>query len=112
MYGIAIDTITEDMKNKIKESFGNNDEEFDDDISFSDLSDFLDDKVCNDEELKQCYLSTYSSPYDDILYIGKSFSQMKDDQTLLEFKKEIINALEKLGLPTNIEYIEECWYDG
>ena len=66
----------------------------------------------NDEELKQCQLSTYSSPYDNILYIGKSFGHMKDDQTLREFKKEIIAAFEKLGLPTDIEYIEECWYDG
>jgi hypothetical protein len=111
MYGITIDRLTEDMKNKIKESFGI--EPIDDDeISFSDLSEFLDEKIYNNEEIKNFKLSVYSQPYDDIVYIGKSLCYMKDDQTLLEFKKEIINVFEKLGLSTDIQFISESWFDG
>ena len=38
---------------------------------------------------------------------------MKDEQTLKEFKEQIIRELSELGIKVDkLEYIEECWRDG
>jgi hypothetical protein len=58
---------------------------------------------------------SFGSEYDDnsSVMVGISYSQMKDDETLKEFKKRVqLQILEKFGLPTQPGHIEECWRDG
>lgn len=45
--------------------------------------------------------------------VGISYSNMDDDETLLEFKNRVqLLVLEKLGLPCIPHHIEEAWRDG
>ena len=49
---------------------------------------------------------------DSYFIIGPSGS-MKDDQTLKEFKEQIIKELSEFGIKVDkLEFIEECWRDG
>jgi hypothetical protein len=55
-----------------------------------------------------CYI-----PYNSTIYIGKSWSEIKDNQTGLEFKKEIEKVINKIN--PNIKVFDtysESWYDG
>ena len=52
--------------------------------------------------------------YFDRFYIGMPPTDMKENQTLGEFKKQISDAFEKMGLlilPEDLTYIELCWED-
>jgi hypothetical protein len=63
----------------------------------------------NDDEV----LTFSSGPYGDSYFILGKSERMKDDQTLKEFKDQIIKELSELGIKVDkLEYIEECWRDG
>jgi len=50
--------------------------------------------------------------WDDVIYIGGKASDLKDDETLREFKEKILLELNSLGFDVKqIEFIEESWYD-
>lgn len=54
-----------------------------------------------------------SGPCGDSYFIIGPSGSMKDDQTLKEFKEQIIKELSELGIKVDkLEYIEECWRDG
>lgn len=53
--------------------------------------------------------------YDESVYIGKSPFDMKENQTLKEFKNEVYLKLEELGFDmaeNHLYIIEEAWRDG
>lgn len=57
---------------------------------------------------------SFGSEYDshDGVYVGMCYTQMKDDETLKEFKTRIqLQALEKFGVQVQLGHIEECWMD-
>jgi len=54
-----------------------------------------------------------SGPCGDSYFIIGPSGSMKDEQTLKEFKDQIIKELSELGIKVDkLEYIEECWRDG
>lgn len=58
-------------------------------------------------------LNFSSEPYGDNYFILGQPNSMKDEQTLKEFKDQIIKELSELGIKVDkLEYIEECWRDG
>lgn len=70
---------------------------------------------------KECYslplpngFCSYQNPnYDDDFYIGKEWYTIGDNQTGLEFKKNIQEELSKLfGEPIKCETLADSWYDG
>lgn len=75
------------------------------------------------EEFKEIYISEIleflptkrlDSIYDgyDICYIAGSPNKMRDDETLGEYKIEIINELNNIGFNVEtLEYIQEAWHD-
>jgi len=98
------------------------------------ISGFLYEKVNDEYENVQNYLESteftdevydlcnkidlnFSHNYDsDILYIGVSPFNMKDEQTLEDFLEDIVEKFKKLGLKDvesdDLKQIEESWYDG
>jgi hypothetical protein len=59
-------------------------------------------------------LDVRGMPYEDELMIGKCPFSIKPDQTLKEFKQEISDKFQKLGInvkPEDLGQIEECWMD-
>ena len=82
-----------------------------------DLSEALDEPY----ELIESFLKgseldySFGSEYDsqDEVMIGIPYSNMNDDETLLEFKNKVqLLILEKCGVHTRPGHIEECWRDG
>lgn len=54
-----------------------------------------------------------SGPCGDSYFIIGPSGSMKDDQTLKEFKEQIIKELSEFGIKVDkLEFIEECWRDG
>jgi len=54
-----------------------------------------------------------ASPYEyENIMIGKSPFEMKDNETAREFKVSVIEALQNLNLPYDLDRIEDSWYDG
>ena len=54
-----------------------------------------------------------SGPNGDSYFIVGKPDRMKDNQTLQEFKDQIIKELSELGIKVDkLEYIEESWFDG
>jgi hypothetical protein len=52
-------------------------------------------------------------PYEsDSYYIGKSWDEIKNEQTRKEFTEEIENRLSKLGFNKKCDTWSEAWYDG
>ena len=52
-------------------------------------------------------------PDGDNFWVGGPVENLKDDQTLGEYKKEIIIKLNNLGFNVNhVEFICEAWRDG
>ena len=60
-------------------------------------------------------LKMITDPWDDETYIiGRSPFDIKDDQTLAEFKEEIINQFRSIGFEVSsdeLTSIEKCWED-
>ena len=61
-------------------------------------------------------LKDYSTGQEgEYFMIGTHPEKMKEDQTLKQFKDEIISSLNKIGFELtekDIEFISESWYDG
>jgi len=58
-------------------------------------------------------LSTYHSPWDDIIYIGMSYSDIKDNETGKEFKTRVEKIFDSLfGNSNGCGFMEEAWRDG
>ena len=56
---------------------------------------------------------SFGSEYDEQLMIGIRYSEMNDDETLLDFKNRVqLQILEKFGVPVRPHHIEEAWRDG
>ncbi len=65
-------------------------------------------KVLNGFEVAQIY-------YDDAIMIGKSPFSIGENQTNEEYKQEICDGLNKIGMdikPSELDAIEESWMDG
>jgi hypothetical protein len=45
-------------------------------------------------------------------YIGRTFENMKDDETKKDFKRSVEKAFKALGLINKVTFIEEVWRDG
>jgi hypothetical protein len=66
-----------------------------------------------EEKLKELEDYICSSPYNDGLYIGKSWDAIKDNQTGKQFKDEIEKTLkEKFGNDITFSTLTEAWRDG
>ena len=63
---------------------------------------------------KETGLEVETGSEGDDLYVGKSWDNIKDDETGLQFKQEIENIIkEKLGLKdVNFGSHSEAWYSG
>lgn len=49
----------------------------------------------------------------DEIYIAGKPNKMNEDETLIEYKKRILDELNELGFQVNeLTYIEEGWYEG
>ena len=59
-------------------------------------------------------LFTSSGPDGDDLYVGRSWSSVKDDETGLQFKQSVEKVIkEKLGLEdVKCDTCSEAWYNG
>ena len=63
--------------------------------------------------LKGSELEYASMEYDSDVMVGIRYGDMKDDETLMDFKRRVqLQILEKLGVPTIPYHIEEAWRDG
>jgi len=86
----------------------------DEGIEFKDLMDDRDwvmDKITKDSDLEY----SFGSEYDDqeSVMIGVDYYKMKDEETLLEFKRRVRRQiLEKTGIESAPGHIAECWRDG
>jgi len=59
-------------------------------------------------------LEIQNMPYEDEVMIGKSPFDIKEDQSLKEFKQEICDKFKLIGMdikPDELGQIEECWMD-
>ena len=52
--------------------------------------------------------------YDEIYLVGIPFSDMREDETLAEFRQRATDQIRKtFNMPTiQVDHIEECWMDG
>ncbi len=68
---------------------------------------------CTLEEEKDLFVSCGPDDCSDKLYIGRSWSSVKNDQTGVEFKKEVEEKLKNiLGEDIKCSTLEEAWRDG
>ena len=80
----------------------------DDDDPICELKEFINDPegYCEKHEL-ECY-----SPWEDEYYIGRSWDEVKDDQTGKEFKEETENIIKKMDSTiSTFETFSEAWHD-
>jgi hypothetical protein len=62
---------------------------------------------------KKSLLQISFGPNGDDIMIAGPVSGLKDDQTLRDYKKQIIEELGKVGIRVSaVSYIEESWYNG
>ena len=90
-----------DSKEKIEEDYNN----------FISESDFM--YTCQ-EVFEDQGLNSRSMPYENVLMIGISPFDIKPDQTLTQFKQEIVEKFNKCGITLTVDQlnvIEECWMD-
>ena len=80
-----------------------NDIEDADDFDDYELGELIDEKT---------NLETHAYDQRDGMYIGKSWSSVKDDQTGKQFKEEVEAELKKIGIEDKCETREEAWMDG
>jgi hypothetical protein len=88
------------------------DETFDRFEEIDDIKYFIMEFISHQDNILEASFG-YGSDQD--LMIGGSPENMKDDQTLLEFKNQIIFNLRKLGINidiNNLKFICESWFDG
>ena len=50
--------------------------------------------------------------YYDTIYVGRSWSSIKDDETGAQFKESVNKALKNLGIDAKCGTCEEAWFDG
>jgi len=83
------------------------------DVSFDQFMDDFHEYGSN--VLEKAGLETASLDYDDDLMVGDSPAGMKDNQTLIEFKRTVCEKFAKAGInvePKDLHWIEEGWYSG
>lgn len=77
---------------------------------------FFEDFYYNVQTLaSQCGIDMTKQCYDNEFMIGVSPFKMKEDQTLREFKGEIVQKFKNLGIDieaSDLFVVEECWMDG
>jgi len=57
----------------------------------------------------------YGFESEDCKFIGRSPSKMKNDETLLQFKQNIVDELDKIGIKKavkDIQFLHEAGYNG
>ena len=80
-------------------------EEFKEDID--EVRDYL------EEAISTGFLEVCKGYDGDEFWVGAPVEKLKEDQTLGDFKKKIIEELEKVGIKVDrVYYIEESWYNG
>ncbi len=100
IYGISIE-VFQDFP-KIIEAYKKKENIKDDDIDNYELQEFVE-----EETGLECH-----NPYDEGVYIGKSWHSIKDDQTGKQFKEEIENKLKDFfGNEIECCTLEEAWRD-
>lgn len=77
---------------------------------------FTDDEIDNLDEWgiveKMCPDLSIDIPYDSTVYIGKSWDEVKDDQTGAQFKEEVKEQLKKVfGEDIECDTYSEAWHD-
>lgn len=68
-------------------------------------------EIINKIEVNLTNLRCYTCPSDDGACIGRSWTDVNDDETGLQFKTSIQEELNKLIPNTKCNTIEESWYD-
>ena len=56
-------------------------------------------------------ISDFGIPGDDVFYLGKSWDNVKDDETGLQFKQSIEKSISKYLSNVKFGTYEEAWYD-
>lgn len=70
------------------------------------ITEFIEYKLAKNLEVSR-------GPWGDDFWIGGAVSRLKDDQTLGDYKKEIIKSLNEIGIEVDKVYlIEEAWRNG
>jgi len=65
------------------------------------------------ESVEDLGLKIYYAPYDDYVYVGMPYSDIKDDETGAEFKARVTEIFESLfGKTSRLGLMEEAWRDG
>jgi hypothetical protein len=66
-------------------------------------------------EMLESLVSLDFHDVDGEIYIGLSPDEMKEDETLKQFKDRVSNLLESNGINSknfNLDWYSACWYDG
>lgn len=59
------------------------------------------------------YVTSGDPNYDEGYYIGREYSSIKDDETGKQFKDDVKERLQTVGISIeNIGLCEQAWYDG
>ena len=67
--------------------------------------------ITSGSDLEHSFGSEYNDQ--DTVMVGISYSYMKDDETLEQFKMRVqLQILEQFGMAVKPYHIEECWRDG
>ncbi len=109
-WGICLDE-SDLIQNEVimKKCFENYKHDYKDDITFEEFKEMHVSEILD-------YLPTKrltSMYFYDEFYIAGNPNQIRDNETLGEYKIEIINELKNLGFDFNgIRYIQESWRDG
>lgn len=82
-----------------------------DGVSFEEFKDYGIYEILEHINSKDGILTFSGGPYGENYFILGKSSDLKDDQTLKEFKEQIKKELKELGIDKDIKYIEECWRD-
>jgi hypothetical protein len=92
--------LNDDIIEKLKEN-----KDYDEDCGIYELIDEL--------ISKQKFDLSIHAPYGDSYYLGRSWSNVKDNQTGKEFKEDVKKQIEQLlGKSVKLDTHEEAWRDG
>jgi hypothetical protein len=74
-------------------------------------------KKCSDEAMKTMKgIQAFEEPYGDGSYIGVPLQECRDDETMGDFKKRVVELINSQAVnefdPSEFSVCEESWYDG
>jgi hypothetical protein len=70
-------------------------------------------RVLQGSDLTYSFGADYCTSYNGSQFmVGIEYTNMKDNETLAEFKDRVKKQIkEKLGITAKVEHIQECWMD-